>query len=187
MIMEKKKSEFWGWMKAIIIAILLAAFVRHFIFAPFIVEGESMMPTLHDQDRMIVTKIKYSFVKPKRFDIIVFHTKEKKDYIKRIIGLPGDRIEYKNDILYINGKAYKEPYLDEYKKQNKFGSPLTESFTLKDTPIGRNTVPEGYLFVMGDNRRHSKDSRHIGAIPMDDVVGQANIICWPFKHIRIIK
>ena len=185
--MGKKKSEFWGWMKTIIIAILLASSVRYFLFAPFVVEGQSMMPTLHDQDRMIVNKIKYSFVKPERFDIIVFHTKDKKDYIKRIIGLPGDRIEYKNDTLYINGKAYKEPYLDEYKKQNKSGLPLTESFTLKDTPIGRSTVPEGYLFVMGDNRRNSKDSRHIGAIPMDDVVGQANIICWPFKHIRIIK
>jgi signal peptidase I len=97
--MGKKKSEFWGWMKTIIIAILLASSVRYFLFAPFVVEGQSMMPTLHDQDRMIVNKIKYSFVKPERFDIIVFHTKDKKDYIKRIIGLPGDRIEYKNDTL----------------------------------------------------------------------------------------
>lgn len=188
MTMKKKKSKLWDSMKAFIIAILLVAVIRHFIIAPIVVDGESMMPTLHDHDRMIVNKINYSLTEPKRFDIIVFHANEKQDYIKRVIGLPGDRIEYKDDILYVNGKAYKEPYLDKYKKQNQnlFG-PLTESFTLKDTPIDNDTVPEDHVFVMGDNRRYSKDSRHIGAIPMDTVLGSAKIVYWPFKGIQIIE
>jgi signal peptidase I len=183
--MTKKKSETWEWLKAVMIAVLLAGGIRYFIFAPIIVDGLSMMPTLHDHDRMIVNKLSYKIGTPKRFDIIVFHAEEGKDYIKRVIGLPGDHIEYKNDTLYINGKAYKEPYLDKYKKQLIDG-PLTEPFTLEEI-TGKKTVPKGYLFVMGDNRRFSKDSRHIGFIPMEKVVGKANIVYWPLSDARIIK
>lgn len=145
-----------------------------------------MLPTLHNQDRMIVNKLSYKIGEPRRFDIVVFHAEEGKDYIKRVIGLPGDRIEYKNDTLYVNGKAYKEPYLDEYKKQVIDG-PLTEPFTLEDIPGGQETVPKGHLFVMGDNRRFSKDSRHIGFIPMEKVVGKTSIVYWPLSDMRIIK
>jgi signal peptidase I len=183
--MTKKKSETWEWLKAVMIAVLLAGGIRYFIFAPIIVDGLSMMPTLHDHDRMIVNKLSYKIGTPKRFDIIVFHAEEGKDYIKRVIGLPGDHIEYKNDTLYVNGKAYKEPYLDKYKKQLIDG-PLTEPFTLEEI-TGKKTVPKGYLFVMGDNRRFSKDSRHIGFIPMEKVVGKANIVYWPLSDARIIK
>lgn len=183
--MEKKKNETWEWLKAIAIAVLLAGGIRYFIFAPIIVDGLSMMPTLHDHDRMIVNKLAYKIGEPHRFDIIVFHAEEGKDYIKRVIGLPGDHIEYKDDTLYVNGKAYKEPYLDEYKKQLVDG-PLTESFTLEEI-TGRKTVPKGYLFVMGDNRRFSKDSRHIGFIPMEKVVGKASIVYWPLSDARMMK
>jgi signal peptidase I len=183
--MTKKKNEAWEWLKAIVIAVLLAGGIRYFVFAPIIVDGLSMMPTLHDHDRMIVNKLSYKIGEPKRFDIIVFHAEEDKDYIKRVIGLPGDRIEYKNDTLYVNGKAYKEPYLDEYKKQVIDG-PLTEPFTLEEI-TGKETVPEGHLFVLGDNRRFSKDSRHIGFIPMDKVVGKTNIVYWPLSDIRIVQ
>lgn len=183
--MEKKKNETWEWLKAIVIAVLLAGGIRYFIFAPIIVDGLSMMPTLHDHDRMIVNKLAYKIGEPNRFDIIVFHAEEGKDYIKRVIGLPGDHIEYKDDTLYVNGKAYKEPYLDEYKKQLVDG-PLTESFTLEEI-TGRKTVPKGYLFVMGDNRRFSKDSRHIGFIPMEKIVGKASIVYWPLSDARMMK
>jgi signal peptidase I len=186
MMMAKKKNEVWEWTKALIIAVLLAVIIRYFLFAPIVVDGLSMMPTLHDQDRMIVNKIGYTLGKPKRFDIVVFHAPEHKDYIKRVIGLPGDRVEYKDDTLYINGKAYDEPYLDEYKKQFVDG-PLTEPFTLKDTPVGADTVPEGQLFVMGDNRRFSKDSRLIGAIPMEKVLGSTKMVYWPVEDFRIVK
>ena len=116
-MVTKKKNELWEWIKALLIAVLLAAVIRYFLFAPIVVDGLSMMPTLEDQDRMIVNKFSYDIGEPDRFDIVVFHAPEEKDYIKRVIGLPGDTIEYKDDTLYVNGKAYKEPYLDEYKKQ----------------------------------------------------------------------
>ncbi|AMX84058.1 S26 family signal peptidase [Geobacillus subterraneus] len=184
--MEQKKSEWREWMKAIVVAVLLAGGIRYFIFAPIIVDGYSMMPTLHNHERMIVNKLAYKIGMPHRFDIIVFQAEEGRDYIKRVIGLPGDRIEYKNDTLYINGKPYEEPYLDEYKKQLSDGGPLTESFTLEEL-TGRSTVPPGHLFVMGDNRRFSKDSRHIGFIPMSKVVGKANLVYWPLADARIVK
>ncbi len=183
--MTKKKNELWEWTKALLIAVILAGIIRYFLFAPIVVDGLSMMPTLHDQDRMIVNKLSYEIGKPQRFDIIVFHAPEGKDYIKRVIGLPGDQIEYKNDTLYVNGKAYKEPYLNEYKKQLVDG-PLTDPFTLKEK-IGKETVPKGELFVMGDNRRFSKDSRHIGTIPMSKVVGKTSIVYWPIKDAHIVK
>lgn len=182
--MAQKKNELWEWIKALIIAVLLAASIRYFLFAPIVVDGLSMMPTLHDQDRMIVNKLSYQIGEPERFDIVVFHAPENKDYIKRVIGLPGDTIEYKNDTLYVNGKAYEEPYLEEYKQQVIDG-PLTDPFTLEEK-IGRDTVPEGHIFVMGDNRRFSKDSRHIGTVPIDEVLGKTNLIYWPVKDIRFI-
>lgn len=142
-----------------------------------------MMPTLHNGDRMIVNKLG----KPDRFDIIVFHAPEQKDYIKRVIGLPGDTVEYKDDILYVNGKAYEEPYLDTYKEHIIDDGPLTPDFILEETPGGHTTVPEGEVFVMGDNRRFSKDSRHIGTIPLDEIIGDTNLVYWPIKDIRFVK
>ncbi len=180
-----KKSQTWEWIKAVIIAVALAFVIRYIFFAPILVDGVSMMPTLQDRDRMIVNKIGYRIGEPKRFDIIVFKATEDKDYIKRIIGLPGDRIEYKNDQLYVNGKLYKEPYLDEYKQEVTDG-PLTYDFTLEEV-TGKKTVPKGQLFVLGDNRRFSKDSRTIGTISMKQVVGKTNIVYWPIPDIRIIK
>ena len=185
-LLAKKKNELWEWIKALVIAVLLAAVIRYFLFAPIVVDGLSMMPTLHDQDRMIVNKFSYKIDEPERFDIIVFHAPENKDYIKRVIGLPGDTIEYKNDTLYVNGKAYEEPYLDEYKSDETLDGPLTESFTLSEK-IGQETVPEGELFVMGDNRRYSKDSRHIGTVPMEKVLGKTSLLYWPIEDAGLVE
>ncbi len=176
--MTRKKSELWEWTKILLIASALAVIIRYFLFTPIIVDGRSMMPTLENRERMIVNKLSYVFGEPKRFDIIVFHAPEQKDYIKRIIGLPGEHIEYKDDILYVNGIPYHEPYLEEYKKQ-LMGGTLTESFSV--------TVPEGHLFVMGDNRRESKDSRHIGPIPIESVLGKTTLIYWPLEDFQFIK
>ena len=184
--MARGKSEFFEWVKAIIIAVLLAAVIRYFLFAPIVVDGLSMMPTLHDQNRMIVNKFSYKIGEPERFDIVVFHAPDGRDYIKRVIGLPGDRIEYKNDVLYINGKAYNEPYLEKYKKRLNGGT-LTGAFTLKETAVGSDTVPKDCLFVMGDNRRKSEDSRRIGAIPMEKVIGTTNVIYYPVKEMKIVN
>ncbi|WML48520.1 signal peptidase I [Neobacillus sp. PS3-34] len=181
--MTKKKNETFEWVKSILGALVIAFIIRSFFFTPIVVDGESMKPTLQDKDRMVVTKIG----EPKRFDIVVFHAPEGKDYIKRVIGLPGDSIEYKNDVLYINGKTYNEPYLEKYKKSLKDGGTLTDSFTLKETAIGSDTVPKDSLFVMGDNRRRSKDSRDIGAIPMEKVIGTTNVVYYPIKDIKMVN
>ncbi|HHY73054.1 MAG TPA: signal peptidase I [Bacillus bacterium] len=176
--MKKIKNEIWEWIKTIGTPIILFLIINTFFFTPVVVDGASMMPTLEDHDRIILSKIE----EPKRFDIVVFHATEEKDYIKRVIGLPGDQIEYKNDTLYINGQVFEENYLDGTKTEqslNRYGGLLTTDFSV--------TVPEGCLFVMGDNRRNSQDSRHIGAIPMGKVVGVSKIIFWPIKDIEIVN
>ncbi|MGM7701150.1 signal peptidase I [Pseudalkalibacillus sp. Hm43] len=183
--MAKGKSESWEWIKALVIALAIAAGIRYFLFAPIVVDGESMMPTLHNGDRMIVNKISYDIGKPERFDIIVFNAPEGKDYIKRVIGLPGDEIEYRDDTLFVNDQEVPEPYLNEYKQSIPDGT-LTDNFQLSEE-IGTKTVPEGHLFVLGDNRQHSKDSRNIGAIPMDAIIGKANVIFWPVDHLNVLE
>lgn len=183
---KKEKNEMWEWIKALLIAFVIAAVIRYFLFTPIVVDGESMMPTLENGDRMVVNKIGYTIGEPDRFDIVVFHAPEKKDYIKRIIGLPGDTVEYKEDQLYINGDPYEESYLDAKKAEITDGT-LTEDFTLLDIPDGVEVIPEGYVFVMGDNRRYSKDSRHIGLVSQDEIIGNTNIRFWPLSSIDIIK
>ncbi|MCD8510823.1 MAG: signal peptidase I [Bacillus sp. (in: Bacteria)] len=179
------KSESWEWIKAVSVALILAIVIRYFFFAPIVVDGQSMMPTLEHNDRMIVNKIGYSIGKPDRFDIIVFHAPQNKDYIKRVIGLPGDTLYYEDDQLYINGEPVEEPYLEKY-KQGASRLPYTGDFHLREV-TGYDVVPDGHVFVLGDNRQHSKDSRHIGVIPYDEVVGKANIVFWPFTEIRIVN
>ena len=183
--MEKRKEVF-SWIKAILIAVILAFLIRTYIFAPIVVDGESMMPTLQDHERIVLTKFGTNIDNIDRFDIVVFHATVDKDYIKRVIGLPGDHIEYKDDTLYINGKAYEEPYLDKYKNQMTSGVPLTESFKLEDI-TGSMTVPEGQLFLMGDNRQNSLDSREIGTISVDEIVGKANLVYWPINEIKLVN
>jgi len=177
------KREIFEWIKAIVLAVLIVFGIRYFLFIPVAVSGESMMPTLNNGDHMIINKIGDI----KRFDIIVFHATEDEDYIKRVIGLPGDHIEYKDDVLYINGKAYEEPYLDDFKEALLDDGFLTESFTLEETPVASETVPEGHVFVMGDNRRYSKDSRMIGAVPMSEIVGKTKLKFWPIHDFQITK
>lgn len=183
---QKEKNELWEWTKALLIAFAIAAFIRYFLFTPIVVDGDSMMPTLENGDRMIVNKIGYKIGDPDRFDIIVFHAPEQKDYIKRVIGLPGDYVEYKDDQLYINGELIEEPYLDAYKEEITEGN-LTYDFTLKDINPSLDVIPEGHVFVMGDNRRFSKDSRHIGIVDQSEIIGNTNIIFWPLNEIEIVK
>ena len=185
---KKEKSELWEWVKALVIAFAVAALIRFFLFTPIVVDGESMMPTLENGDRMIVNKFKYTIGEPDRFDIIVFHAPEGKDYIKRVIGLPGDYVEYINDQLYINGEPYEEPYLDESKSEVTDGN-LTGDFKLEEIPNlqpGTTEIPEGYVLVLGDNRRYSKDSRHIGLVSEEEIVGSTRLVFWPVKEIHIV-
>ncbi len=182
---KKEKSDLWEWIKALIIAFLLAALIRFVLFTPIVVDGESMMPTLESGERMIVNKLNYKVGDIQRFDIVVFHAPEKKDYIKRVIGVPGDTLEYKNDQLYINDKKVNETYLQDYKNQIVDGGTLTEDFSLLDY-TGKKIIPKGYYFVMGDNRRNSKDSRHIGLVSKEKIVGKASVVFWPIENFGTI-
>ncbi|WP_449622100.1 signal peptidase I [Robertmurraya sp. Marseille-Q9965] len=171
---EEVKKEGIEWIKAVGIGLILVVFIRAFFFSNYVVEGESMRPTLEDGNKLIVNKLGYQIGDFNRFDVIVFHANEEKDYVKRIIGLPGDEIEYKNDQLFINGKKVNEPYLNKYRKKH-LAIRLTEDFTL--------TVPKEKLFVLGDNRLKSYDSRQFGFISVDQVVGKVNLRYWPIDHM----
>src|SRR5699024_3319098 len=98
--MAKRKSSLFDWVKIILIAFALAYIVRTFVVSPIIVTGESMEPTLNDQDHMIVNKLNYRFSEPKRFDIVIFHTSFQRDFIKRVIAIPGEHVAVKDNILY---------------------------------------------------------------------------------------
>lgn len=184
---KKEKSELWEWGKALFIAIAIAGIIRLFLFAPIVVDGESMMPTLENGDRMLVNKIGYSIGEPKRYDIVVFHASEDNDYIKRIIGIPGDHVAYEDDQLYINGEIQEEPYLSSLKEQQLFeNSTLTKDFTLEEL-LQIEIIPEGYVFVLGDNRENSTDSRIIGLVPIEEITGSTNYVFWPLSEMGFVK
>lgn len=161
----------------ILVAILFG--LRHYVFTPVVVKGDSMDPTLADGERVIALKN----TEVKRFDIVTFPAPDDpgKNYIKRVIGLPGDTIEYKSDQLYINGKKVAEPYLDQFKKELTDDQPLTYDFNLKDL-FGAEKVPAGELFVLGDNRRISKDSRIIGMIKEKNIMADVKFVFWPLDR-----
>lgn len=183
--MAKKKSEWFEWVKALVIAVALAYIVRTFFFAPIVVDGPSMLPTLHDRDQMIVNKFTYRIQEPERFDIIVFHASQQKDFIKRIIGLPGEHVEVKDHVLYIDGEAVEEPFLAKHKDQ--LHSYQTADFRLEDLPGGYEKIPEGQVLVLGDNRGNSTDSRLMGLIPMDQIVGKTSLIYWPIDRWQFLS
>ena len=180
---EEIKKEGLEWIKAFAIGIIIFAFIRTFFFSNYVVEGESMMPTLEDGNKLVVNKIGYQIGDLDRFDVIVFHANEKEDFVKRIIGLPGDKIEYIDDKLYINGKFKEELYLDKYREQTLSGR-LTGDFTLMEI-TGEKIVPNGKIFVLGDNRLGSWDSRHFGFISVEQVVGKVDLRYWPLEEVAV--
>lgn len=164
----------------ILFAAVLAIVFRTVLFASYVVDGESMEPTLYDGNLLMVNKVVYDLKDVDRFDVIVFHATKQDDYVKRVIGTPGDKINYRDDKLYINGSYVKETFLDPFKEANK-ERPFTDDFTLKEI-TGSTKVPEGKLFVMGDNRGNSLDSRAFGFISVDQLVGKVDIKYWPLSQ-----
>ena len=166
---KKEKNEWLEWFKAIMIAILIALFLRSFIFATSIVEGESMEPTIEDGERLIFNKIVYIIDEPKRGDVIIIQQIDK-NYVKRVIALPGETIEIKNNELYINGEKYIQSF-------------LSEEASMKTGSFGPIDVPVDSYFVMGDNRAISKDSRNgLGYIQKDEIIGRSEVIIYPFNE-----
>ena len=166
------------WIRDIVIAVIVAAIILAF-FKPIIVQQESMQPNFYSGDYLITSRQAYRlFGQPERGDVIVFKSHlydekgKQKNLIKRIIGLPGDTVEIKNGDVYINGELLQEEYVAE---QGLSGE------------MEAVTVPEGRLFVMGDNRRVSQDSRspEVGTIEMDSIVGKVVLRLYPFNQIKV--
>lgn len=174
--MQIQRTQIMELVESIIIAGILAFFIITFIIQSFVVEGVSMYPSLHDGERLFVNKFIYRFQEPKRGDIVVFAPRgePKKKYIKRVIGLPGEEIIIDRDGVYINGHLVEENYIN----------------TKAEDGFGRYVVPEGHLFVMGDNRNRSTDSRNfnqVGFIPKKSISGKAFWVYWPLNKIRLLK
>lgn len=186
-------AELVEWIKALAIAGLLVFVIRWFLVSPFIVDGPSMQPNFWNGERIIVNKILYDIREPKRGEVIVFHVPEEgRDFIKRVIGIPGDTVKVEGDVVTINGEPIDEPYLKQaYEEAHAAGRMYNgndgdwSNFPNSRFPDGK--VPEGTLFVMGDNRSNSEDSRMIGFIPMDRVVGRADLVYWPLKDFHLIS
>jgi|SRR5690625_678772 len=183
----KGNNDWYDWTKAFIIALLLALIVRKFFFSPIIVDGPSMQPTLYDRDQMIVNKFIYNFKEPDRFDIVIFHASEEKDFIKRVIGLPGEHVAVRDNILYINGEEVDQPFLRHNETTPIVYPIITNDFSLEMLPGRHEVIPEGYVLVLGDNRSNSTDSRSIGLISMDQIVGKTNLVYWPFERMHFVK
>ena len=153
---------------------LVFGFVRPFVMEAFWIPSGSMIPTLQINDRVLVNKFIYRFTEPERGDIVVFESVESsdEDLIKRVVGLPGDEIAVRGGKLFVNGEPQKEPYTNQK-------LPDTTSFA-------QTTVPEGHVFVMGDNRGNSQDSRVFGPLPRENIEGEAFLRFWPPGRIGLL-
>lgn len=203
----QKKSLFREYLEAAIIALFLALFIRAFVIQAFKIPSGSMKPTLLIGDHILVNKFIYGikvpftdhyiiqFKKPKRGNIVVFKwpRDERKDFIKRVIGIEGDKIEIRNDVLYVNDEKIKTVYIGKYKDENlaqadKYLELLGESKHyildeyIKHENYGPVIVPENSIFVMGDNRDNSHDSRYWRFVSLNKLKGKAIIIYWSWPH-----
>jgi len=170
-------SIIWSWIWSFIVAFIIVGGVYFFLGRPFTVSGASMYPTLHNGDRMVLSKVGDVH----RFDVVILKAPDENvEYIKRVIGMPGDTVEMKNGVLYINGKKVDQPFIntEALAKQTVF----IDDFTLESL-TGESKVPEGKYFVLGDNRGVSKDSRMIGFIDRSAIEGKAVFTIWPFGRI----
>jgi signal peptidase I len=166
------------WVIILVAALTVAIVVKTFLIQAFYIPSGSMEPTLKPGDRVLVNKLSYDLHSIHRGDIVVFKRPPSeaddptiKDLIKRVIGLPGDQIEGRDGLVYINGQLLKEPYLPR--------GTVTTSLPLM-------TVPAGQYFVMGDNRGNSKDSRFIGPIAGHLIVGRAFVRVWPLSGLGLL-
>ena len=167
---KKNIKEIYPYVLVIIAVIL----IRTYIITPAMVDGESMLPNLQDNNVLILNKLDYKLNDIKRFDIIVVDYNGEK-LIKRVIGLPGEYVEYKDEMLFIDG----------YNTTENFRHGITNDFKLEK--IGYITIPGDKYFVVGDNRQNSKDSRMIGLIDKKDILGSTTYRLFPITKIGKIK
>ena len=172
--MSQLGSEIKDWVISIVVAVALAMFIRTFIVELYLVDGPSMMPTLEHQQRLVVNKFIYRVRPPEKGEILIFqYPKDKsRDFIKRVIAVPGDTIEIKEHNVYVNGELQNEDYI--------------LSKCRSDYP--KTTIPEGHVFVMGDNRNNTEDSRFpdVGFVPYDLLKGKAMLVFWPLSDSKTL-
>jgi signal peptidase I len=187
-----KKSTVREWVESILIAFALAMVIRTFVVQAFKIPTGSMRMTLIEGDAILVNKFIYgvkipftdirlpAYRQPQRGDVVVFIFPQdtKKDFIKRLIGLPGETIEIKNGTIYVNEKPVTDPVVSQkyYYNRGDYGD------------LGKKIiVPEDQFFVLGDNSASSQDSRYWGFVPRTNLLGKAMVIYWPLTRIRLIK
>lgn len=162
--------------KVFITILSLFLFIESYILGLTVVNGESMMNTIKNNDRILVNKISYLFERPTRGDVVIFNPpidgREKELFIKRIIAVPGDYFQIKNNKLYLNGILISENYINN-KKSNR-----------KEYKLLEGKVPKGYVYVLGDNRDNSNDSRVFGLVPIKNIKGKALTKIWPLGGIK---
>ncbi|HUP69353.1 MAG TPA: signal peptidase I [Acidimicrobiales bacterium] len=164
------------WVLIIGGALLAALVIKTFLFQAFYIPSESMLPTLEKQDRVLVNKLSYRLHDVNRGDLVVFERPPNeagviRDLIKRVVGLPGETVEGRDGHLFVNGKALPEPYLPAASTTSTFGP---------------EKIPEDHIWVMGDNRPNSSDSRVFGSIPSSSVVGRAFVRVWPLNALGLL-
>lgn len=171
-MVKRAANSFFDFLQGIVVFMSVLVMIYLFIVSPQEINGASMEPTYHNTELILTNKIAYKLGEPKRGEVIIFKSPSNKeiDYIKRIIGLPGDTVKLSSNRFYVNGQLVEEPYLDP----ELVTSP--GSFLHEDEEI---VVPDGEFFVVGDNRPHSSDSREFGPIPMKDIIGRALFRYWP--------
>ncbi len=165
-------KAFFDWALVVAIALVVALGVRTFLLAHFVVEGSSMYSTLETGDRVFVHKVSYRLHDPNRGDVVVLHEirgTTERDLIKRVIAVGGEEVEMRSCEVRIGGQLLLEPYLD----------PTVVTPGNCGGDFGPILVPEGTVFVMGDNRAGSQDSRTLGPVLLDDIVGRAFVVFWP--------
>lgn len=173
--MPRLKHWIFDWGETIVVALVLALIIRAFFLQVFWIPSGSMEPTLDINDRIVVNKVVYHFRQPKRLEIIVFRGvsspgSEKRDLIKRLVGLPGETLELKNGIIHINGSPVEEKHV------------MNQDYA----DFGPVTVPADSYFVMGDNRPASADSRYWGFLPKKNLIGPAFLRIWPLTKFGLI-
>lgn len=171
----------WETAKTFIVVVLLAVLIRTYLIQPFIVDGSSMVPTYHNNDYLLIDKLTYRWRKPKRGEVIVFHypRNPEENYIKRVVGLPGDTVEIKGDAVTIKNDA------------NPNGITLDEDYTNLDagTPFATDmttTLADNQYFVLGDNRHASSDSRFFGPLDAKYIIGRPVLRLYPFNDISVL-
>lgn len=171
---DSRKMEILEWARSLLIAVLVTLILRLLVFEFIRVDGHSMLETLHHNEYMFVTKPQYWFSLPQRFDVVVCHYPGESDiFVKRVVGLEGDEIRIEDGNLYINGQLQDESYITH--------PPIYDYYLEK--------VPEGGIFVMGDNRGNSKDSRdpNVSVLSKNDIIGKVRAVAFPFNAWRGIQ